>query len=96
MQAWDFGEIYRSSKSPERQRQSCLIYLDDAIVFSHDEVDHIEHLIQVLSILKNADMPLNLKKCSFFTHQIEYLRHVVRSGMIEIDQAVTRWLAGLR
>ena len=76
--------------------QTCLVYLDDVIVFSESEEDHIRHLREVLIVLKDTGMSLNLKKCSFFTKHIKYLGHIVRPGTIEVDQASTRCLEGLR
>ena len=73
-----------------------MVYLDDVIVFSDNEEDHIEHVRQVLRVLKDVGMSLNLKKCAFFTNHIKYLGHVVRPGTIEVYKAATRCLDGLR
>ena len=75
---------------------TCSVYLDDVIVFSEDDDEHITHLREILSVLKDTGMSLNLKKCSFFTKHIKYLGHIVRPGTIEVDKASTRCLEGLR
>ena len=52
--------------------KTCLVYLDDVIVFSENEKDHFKHLREVLTVLKDVGMSLNLKKCSFFTKFIKF------------------------
>lgn len=64
--------------------KSCLIYLDDIIVFSKTIKDHIGHVRDVLTALQNAGASLKLKKCSFFTQSVQYLGHVIRPGRLEM------------
>ena len=68
---------------------SCLVYLDDVIIFSRDAESHIRHVEQVLNVLKDAGVSLKLKKCSFFGDRVKYLGHVIRPGSLEIDKTVT-------
>ena len=72
------------------------MYVDDVIVFSESEDDHMKHLYEILTVLRNSGMSLNLKKCFFFTKSIKYLGHIVRPGTIEVDKASTKCLEGLR
>ena len=60
----------------------CLVYLDDVIVFSRNNQEHIEHLDQVLSLLKGAGIKLKLKKCFFFRQEVEYLGFRIRPGTL--------------
>ena len=46
--------------------QTCLIYLDDVIVFSKDTNEHVVHVAEVLTLLRSAGVSLKLKKCEFF------------------------------
>ena len=46
--------------------QTCLIYLDDVIVFSKDTNEHVAHVDKVLTLLRSAGVSLKLKKCEFF------------------------------
>lgn len=64
--------------------KSCLIYLDDIIVFSKTVEEHINHVKEVLSALHDAGASLKLKKCAFFTKSVQYLGHVIRPGRIEM------------
>ena len=64
--------------------QVCLIYLDDVIVFSKDMEQHLDHLDQVLSLLRDAGVSLKLRKCSFFQSRVTYLGHVISPGKLSI------------
>ena len=47
--------------------KSCLVYLDDIIVFSNTVEEHVTHVEEVLQVLRDSGFSLKLKKCSFFT-----------------------------
>ena len=76
--------------------KSCLIYLDDIIVFSRSIEDHFKHLGKILAILKEAGLSLKLKKCNFFTKIIDYLGHVIRPGKLEVAEKNTAALQGFK
>ena len=44
---------------------TCLAYLDNILIFSEDEVEHTEHVREVLRCLSKAGLYLNLEKCEF-------------------------------
>ena len=46
--------------------QSCLVYVDDVIVFSRSFDDHVRDVERVLSILEKAGLSMNMRKCRFF------------------------------
>ena len=69
--------------------KTCLIYLDDIIVFSRDVESHIDHVDQILSVLRHAGISLKIDKCDFFTKTVKYLGHIVRPGTLEVDRART-------
>jgi hypothetical protein len=45
-------------------------YLDDVIIYSKNKNDHLEHIENVMKLLKNAGMVLNKNKCKFFKQEI--------------------------
>lgn len=75
---------------------TCLVYLDDIIIFSNSVSDHIEHLNDVLTALGQAGISLKLPKCSFFTDTVKYLGHRIRPGTLEIEMALSKSLRQLR
>lgn len=56
--------------------QNIIIYQDDLLILSQNVKDHYKTLHKVLSILHEAGIKLNTKKCDFFTNTVSYLGHV--------------------
>jgi len=72
--------------------QSCLIYLDDVIVASNSEKEHIGHVDHVLRLLREAGVTLRLPKCRLFRTTLEYLGHEIKPGRLGVMDAHTRAL----
>ena len=72
--------------------KTCLIYLDDIIVYSKTVEEHINHVDDILRCLSAAGVTLKIKKCKFFTTTVEYLGHVIKPGQLEIDPTNTKSL----
>jgi hypothetical protein len=69
----------------ELHLKECLIYLDDIIIFSKTEDEHIKRLESVFRRLKEQNLKLKGKKCEFFKTEIKYLGFVVSDGGITTD-----------
>ena len=54
-----------------------MTYLDDIIIFSQDELQHLEHLEIVFSRLQEAGLKMKHSKCDFFKSEIHYLGHLI-------------------
>jgi hypothetical protein len=56
-----------------------MAYLDDIIIFSDNEEDHLKHIDKILRRLKQEHVNMKLKKskCQFFRKEIQYLGHIV-------------------
>ena len=52
-------------------------YLDDIIIYSRSEKEHLEHLEEIFIRLKAAEFKLKLEKCCIFKKHIQYLRHLI-------------------
>jgi Reverse transcriptase (RNA-dependent DNA polymerase) len=61
---------------------TCLVYLDDIIIYSTSREDHSHHVDEVLTTLGRAGLSLKLKKCHFFKDAVDYLGHVIRPGRL--------------
>ena len=66
--------------------KTCLVYLDDVIIFSKSIEEHLKHVYEVLEILRQAGMTLKLKKFHFFTNSVNYPGHVIRPGTLEVSE----------
>ena len=65
--------------------EQCLIYLDDIIVFSSSFPTHLEHLRNVFTALRRANLQLKISKCSFGQKEVQYLGHIVSATGIKLD-----------
>ena len=72
------------------QWQTCLVYIDDIIIFSKTFDEHITHLAEVFTRLKSAGLKLKPKKCSIFQTEVAYLGHIVSRDGISTDPAKTK------
>ena len=61
--------------------QTCLIYLDDVIVFSKDAETHLRHVDEVL---RETGVTLKLRKCAFLQPKVDYLGHVITPGKLSV------------
>ena len=69
----------------ERVRwQTCLIYLDDVIVFSKDAETHLRHVEEVLRLQRRTGVTLKLRKFSFFQPKVDYLGHIITPGKLSV------------
>ena len=58
-------------------------YLDDIIVFSKTEEEHLQHLEEIFEWLQKAGLKLKLQKCSSFRKHIQYLGHLISDEGIQ-------------
>ena len=54
-----------------------MTYLDNIIIFSQDELQHLEHIEIVFSCLREAGLKMKRSKCDFFKSEIHYLGHLI-------------------
>ena len=54
-----------------------MTYLDNIIIFSENESQHLEHLETVFSHLREAGLKMKRSKCDFFKSEIHYLGHLI-------------------
>ena len=54
-----------------------MTYLDDIIICSKNEEDHLRHLGEVFHQLRQAGLKIKCSKCDFFKSEIHYLGHLI-------------------
>ena len=54
-----------------------MTYLDDIIIFSENESQHLDHLETVFSCLRKAGLKMKQSECDFFKSEIHYLGHLI-------------------
>ena len=60
-----------------------IAYLDDIVIFSNNEVEHLQHLETVFKRLQEAGLKLKESKYDFFRSQIHYLGHMLSAEGIQ-------------
>ncbi len=58
-------------------------YLDDIIIASKDKQEHLEHLREVFSRLREPGLVINAEKCVFAATTVEFLGHKVSAAGVE-------------
>ena len=58
-------------------------YLDDIIIFSKTEEEHLQHLEEIFVRLRKFGLKMKCEKCSFFKKHIQYLGHLVSEDGFE-------------
>ncbi|GBM25789.1 Retrovirus-related Pol polyprotein from transposon 17.6 [Araneus ventricosus] len=67
-----------------------IIYMDDIIIPSIDDLDGLKMLSRVLQTASEYGLELNLKKCNFLKSKIEFLGYIIENGKISpyLDKTV--------
>jgi transposase InsO family protein len=72
-----------------------IIYLDDLLVFSDNEFDHIQHVSTTLQRLRDNHLFAKLEKCEFHTTTTEFLGHIISPTGISMCpqkvQTIQQW-----
>ncbi|MBW0536979.1 hypothetical protein O181_076694 [Austropuccinia psidii MF-1] len=63
-----------------------VVYLDDIMVFSTSEEEHVIHVSTVHSRLRANNLLAKASKCLFHVSSVEYLGYVVSSEGLQMDQ----------
>lgn len=65
--------------------ECCAPYLDDVLCYSVSFEDHIHHLRQVFSCMREHDIKLRPTKCELFQREVRYLGRLVSGEGVKID-----------
>ena len=65
--------------------RSCLVYLDDIIVFGRSVEELNTRLEEVFEKVSAAGLKLKAQKCSLFQQKLKYLGHIVSDRGVECD-----------
>jgi Mg2+ and Co2+ transporter CorA len=63
-----------------------VVYFDDILIHSHKLVNHMDHVRKVLEALRENNLFINLKKCSFMMDQLLFLGFVISVDGIRVDE----------
>ena len=64
-----------------------VVYLDDILIFKRTWEEHMRHIQQVLSTLRQHKLYANLEKWSFGMNMVQYLGYIVDENGVHVDPA---------
>ena len=67
------------------QWSTCLINLEDVVIFGRNERELIERTDEVFSRLHVAGLKLKRRKCHLFTWRTDYLGHVITAEGVSVS-----------
>ena len=71
--------------------KTCVVYIDDLVILSQTEEEHLENLAEVLSLLDEAGLRMKVEKCHFGVKRMQLLGFDVREdGMRPQDERAAR------
>jgi hypothetical protein len=62
-----------------------VVFIDDILIFSKNEVEHDKHLCLVLQKLRENQLYAKLNKCKFWLKEVWFLGHIFSKGGISVD-----------
>jgi hypothetical protein len=72
-----------------------VVFIDDILVYSKNEDDHIKHFHTVLQRLRDHRLYAKLSKCDFWLREIKFLGHTISQDGVSVDhkkvQEVMDW-----
>ena len=67
-------------------------YLDDIIIFSKIEEEHLQHIADIFKKLCKAGLKLKLSKFSFFQKELQYLGHLIsEEGVQPLPEKIRKY-----
>ena len=63
----------------------CTAYIDDILIYSEDPLEHEAHVCKVLDRLRQAGLPVDVKKSEFSVTSTKYLGFIISTEGIAID-----------
>jgi hypothetical protein len=76
-------------------RKFVIVFMDDLLVYNSSLEDHVQHLRQVVTVLRAHWFYVKLSKCAFTQPELEYLGHIISSEGVATGprktQAILDW-----
>nr|GEZ14988.1 reverse transcriptase domain-containing protein [Tanacetum cinerariifolium] len=72
-----------------------IIFMDDILIYSHNEEEHANHLRIILELLRKEKLYAKFSKCDFWIRIVQFLGHLIDSQGIHVDpskiEVVKNW-----
>lgn len=75
--------------------KSVIVFIDDILVYSKSESDHVKHLREMLETLRQERLYAKFSKCEFWLRQVQFLGHTISCDGVSVDpskiEAIQKW-----
>lgn len=78
-----FQRILASIIRKHGLQHCCVNYIDDCLIFSDTFEEHVQHIDQLMTAIKEEGFRLKLLKCDFARDSVKYLGHVVSENKVQ-------------
>ncbi|KAL0172764.1 hypothetical protein M9458_033075, partial [Cirrhinus mrigala] len=72
-----------------------VVYIDDILIYSRNQAEHRQHVLQVLQKLRQHSLFLKLEKCEFHQSSVQFLGYNISAEGVQMDQgkvdAIQKW-----
>jgi hypothetical protein len=62
-----------------------VVFIDDILIYSQSEEEHVDHLKMVLQRLREHQMYAKLSKCEFWINEVLFLGHIINKDGLAVD-----------
>lgn len=67
--------------------QLVIVLIDDILVYSQTKEEHVEHLLEILGVLRKKRLYAKLSKCEYWLHKVQFVGHLENQNKILVDPA---------
>ncbi len=67
------------------QWSTCLVYLDDIVIFGRTEAELLFRMDEVFTRLSRAGLKIKPRKCKLFCRETDYLGHIISSEGVKVN-----------
>jgi hypothetical protein len=62
-----------------------VVFIDDILIYSQSEEEHVDHLKMVLQTLREHQLYAKLSKCEFQINEVMFLGHIINKDGLAVD-----------